>query len=139
MPLAAVLMVYRLNHFILESDRLDRGGYFKRHDIVCIQSFKDLGGHAMEQRKIAKQAMELSQAAFYNPLITIVPKESNPEKYFFRFVDKNPLFTDNSKNAVCEVILSLRKTQSDFKSHSDEEHEEYTDYLVNNHFHHRNK
>lgn len=93
----------------------------------------------MEQRKIATQLTELNQAVFNNPFITIMPRAHNPEKSFFRFVDKNPLFSDNSKNAIHEIILVPRKTRPDFKPHFDEDYEKITYFLAGNHFHHRNK
>lgn len=93
----------------------------------------------MEPRKIAKHMTQLKQTAF-NQSFNIRTREQNtPENVFFRFVDKNPLFTDNSKNAIREAILSPRKTRSEFKSHVDEDYDMMANFIISSHHHCRNK
>lgn len=93
----------------------------------------------MDQKKIAKQSMELNKTTFVHMFNTMTPPQSNPEKIFFRFVDKNPLFPDNSKEAIHEYVLASRKRRSDFKSHFDEGCKNVTGNLMSNSFHFRNK
>jgi len=93
----------------------------------------------MDHKKIAKQLMELHQTAFNNPFNPVALSQDNSEKNFFRFVDKNPLFPDNSKDAIQEYLVTSRKRRSDCKPHCDEGCEEFTKYFLTNRLHHRNK
>jgi len=125
--------------FTLLSGGVERDGCCERDNIVCIQTIHDFGGHAMEQRKIAKHVNQLNQTAFNQSFHTMTQEQSTSEKFFFRFVDKNPLFTDNSKNAIREAILSPRKTRSEFKSFFDEDYDMMADFIISAHHPHRNK
>lgn len=124
---------------MIESNIFGCEGCFERHDIVCIQTINDFGGHAMNHKKIAKQLMEVNKTTLDNTFATMTMPQDNPEKIFFRFVDKNPLFPDNSKDAIREYILASHKRRSDFKLHCDEGYEKVTNYLICNHLHHRDK
>jgi len=93
----------------------------------------------MDHKKIAKQLMELHQTAFNNPFNMIALNQDHSEKNFFRFVDKNPLFPDNSKDAIQKYLVTSCKRRSDFKSHCDGGCEEFTQYLLINRLLHRNK
>ena len=93
----------------------------------------------MEQKKIAKHVMGLNQTAFNRSFNTMTRQQSISEELFFRFVDKNPLFADNSKNAIRDVILSPRQTRSEFTSLFDEDYEMMTDFIISSHHHFGNK
>ncbi len=93
----------------------------------------------MDHKKTAKQLTGLNKSVLDNTFNTIEIPPDHSEQIFFRFVDKNPLFPDNSKDAIQEYILDSRKRRSDFKSHFDKGHENVVDSLVSNNFHHRNK
>lgn len=79
----------------------------------------------MNHKKIVKTTLDNTYAMMTMP-------QDNPEKIFFRFVDKNPLFPDNSKDAIREYILASRKRRSDFKSHWNDGYEKVTNYLICN-------
>ena len=93
----------------------------------------------MDHKKIANQLMELNTTVFHNTFNTMTRRDDNPEKFFFSFIDKNPLFQDNSKEAIHEYILASHKRRFDLKTHVDKENEKIPDYLMSNHFHYRNK
>jgi hypothetical protein len=93
----------------------------------------------MDHRKIAKQLMELHKTAFDNTFNTMTILQDNSERLFFRFVDKNPLFPNNSTEAVHEYILTSHKRRSDFKTHVDETYETVSNYFIGNSLNHRDK
>jgi len=93
----------------------------------------------MDHKKIAKQLTGSNKSVSDTAFSTIMMPPDHSEQIFFRFVDKNPLFPDNSKDAIQEFILDSHKRRSDFKSHFDQGHKNVVDYLVSNNFHHRNK
>lgn len=93
----------------------------------------------MEQRKIAKHVAQLNQAVINRSFNAATREQNTPENYFFRFVDKNPLFADNSKNAIREVILSSRKTRSEFCSFFDEDYDMMAGFIISGHPPCRNK
>lgn len=77
----------------------------------------------MYQQKIAKHLIELNKMEFDNTFNTLTMRKKNSEKQFFHFVDKNPMFSDNSKEAIYEYLVSFRKRQFEYKPHIDENYE----------------
>ncbi len=58
---------------------------------------------------------EKKSTALFPGAMTSLPKVN--EKSFFRFVDKNPFFSDNDPQSVVKSILSSRKIQRLFVEH----------------------
>lgn len=44
------------------------------------------------------------------------PPQNHAQESFFRFVDQNPLFRDNTKDAIRALILSLHEKNHIFKT-----------------------
>lgn len=93
----------------------------------------------MDHKRIAKQLMEFDETVFEEASCTMTPPQDKSEIVFFRFVDKNPLYPDNSKEAIQAYIRASRKRRYDFKTHFDEDCAKAANYLISNHLHHRNK
>ncbi len=74
---------------------------------------------------MAKHLIDLNNTDFVNTFNTMTmttpPTQSN--RGFFRFVDKNPLFADNSQEAVYEYLISSRKHKLAYKTQIDESFE----------------
>lgn len=93
----------------------------------------------MDHKKIAKQLMGMNKTTFDNTFNPTTMLQDDSERLFFHFVDKNPLFPNNSEDAINEYILASRKRRSDFKSHFAEGYEKGANYLISNRLHHRDK
>ncbi|MEE9911611.1 MAG: hypothetical protein K4571_07790 [Deltaproteobacteria bacterium] len=72
----------------------------------------------MDRKTIAKQLMQFNGSDRDKTLVSIALPQDHSEKSFFSFVDKNPLFPDNSADAVHEFILTSHRRRSDFKNRS---------------------
>jgi len=77
----------------------------------------------MYQQKIAKHLIELNKMDFDNTFNTMTSLHTKSDKRFFRFVDKNPVFNDNSREAIYEYLVSSRKHAFDYKQQIDENYE----------------
>ena len=93
----------------------------------------------MDHKKIVRQLIDPSKTDLDNTFSTITLPADNPEKAFFCFVDKNPLFPDNSEDAIHEYILASRKRRSDVKSHCDAGYEKLSNGLISSRLHQRDK
>lgn len=83
----------------------------------------------MNHSKILIQMMEIHKTAFDNSFKTLTTVQDNSEKVFFRFVDKNPLFSDNSRKSINDYLSAYRKGRVDFKNSVDESYKKATDYF----------
>ena len=77
----------------------------------------------MYQQKIAKHLIELNKMDFDNTFNTMTTIHTNSERRFFHFVDKNPMFDDNSQEAIYEYLVSSRKHKFEYKPQIDENYE----------------
>ena len=93
----------------------------------------------MDHNKITKQLLEMNKTAFDNTFSSMTILQDNSERIFFRFVEKNPLFTDNSRNAATEYIQASRKRRTDLKSHLDESFAQVADYFMGGNLQNRDK
>ncbi|PKN19851.1 MAG: hypothetical protein CVU71_05650 [Deltaproteobacteria bacterium HGW-Deltaproteobacteria-6] len=93
----------------------------------------------MDHKKTAKQLMDLNTTVFHSTSNTTALRKETPESFFFSFIDKNPLFQDNSKEAIHEYLLASHKRRFAFQTHVDEGNEKVPDYLMRSHFHYGNK
>lgn len=93
----------------------------------------------MNHKVIAKRLTELKKTSRDSNLDAMSFEQDQPDKIFFRFVDKNPLFLDNTKGAIQNYILSTHKIRCTYKPHRDESHESLTDYLTACRLHDGNK
>jgi len=76
----------------------------------------------MYQQKIAKHLIESNKTDFDNAFNTMT-QQTNAEKRFFRFVDKNPMFSNNSKEAIYDYLMSSRKRSFEYKPQMDENYD----------------
>ena len=83
----------------------------------------------MNHGKILLQMIELHKTAFDNSFKTITTVQDRTENIFFRFVDKNPLFSDNSRKSINGYLSTYRKGRIDFKNSIDENFKRVTDYF----------
>jgi hypothetical protein len=83
----------------------------------------------MNNSKILIQMMEIHKTAFENSFKTLTTVQDSSEKVFFRFVDKNPLFSDNSRKSISDYLSTCRKGRVDFKNSVDESYKKMTDYF----------
>jgi len=77
----------------------------------------------MYQQKIAKHLIEMNKIDFDGTFNTMTTNHANSEQRFFRFVDKNPMFNNNSQEAIYEYLVSLRKRKCEYQPQIDENHE----------------
>ncbi len=70
---------------------------------------------------------EKRSTALFLGAMTSLPKAG--EKSFFRFVDKNPLFSDNDPCSVLKSIVGSRKTHIRFVEHVGEGYDFSSDAL----------
>ncbi len=76
----------------------------------------------MYQQKNAKHLIESNNTDFDSAFNTMT-MQTNAENRFFRFVDKNPMFSNNSKEAIYDYLLSSRKRPFEYKPHTDENYD----------------
>ncbi len=94
----------------------------------------------MNRTKNEKPLTELKAKKQKRPLMTRMPATGEQsEEFFFRFVDKNPLFRNNTKGAIKEFILNLHKRKSTFNAHDDDDYEKTEDYYISYRVHQRDK
>ena len=93
----------------------------------------------MNYKKIAKHLTETNKTTFNNTFNAAKMLQDNSQRIFFHFVDKNPLFQNNSKDAIHEYIRDSRRKRAGFKPYFDEGYENVTGYLIRNRLHYRDK
>ena len=93
----------------------------------------------MNQQKIAKHLIELNEAHVESSISAASMFQSDSEKCFFRFVDKNPLFIDNSPDAVYEYLAASRRLHHQYHDIADENPEVTARYFCSDHSHKRDK
>lgn len=81
----------------------------------------------MNHKKIAKQLRKTNKTAIGNSFNASTTPQDNSERIFFLFVDKNPLFPNNSWQAINEYILASHRRRSDTKSHHRQSCEKVTE------------
>lgn len=77
----------------------------------------------MYKQKIAKHLIELNKKDFDDTFNTMTSLLTNSGNRFFHFIDKNPLFEDNSKEAIYAYLVSSRKRRYAYKQQSDENYD----------------
>lgn len=83
----------------------------------------------MDRQRIAKHMIESSEMAFNDMMNAMTSSQSDAEKLFFSFVDKNPLFENNSLESVNKYLLASRKKRHIAKTPDDESCEYLSEYL----------
>jgi hypothetical protein len=72
----------------------------------------------MDRQRIAKHWIESNEMDFSSASVPMTLPQNDAESLFYRFVDKNPLFSDNSGEAVIQYLLASRKQHHISGSHS---------------------
>ena len=93
----------------------------------------------MNQQKIVKHLIELNETQADCGITTVSLFQDDSEKRFFSFVDKNPLFTDNTIDAVYEYLTASRKRHYEYHAIVDENPEVPSGYLDPDYAHKRDK
>jgi hypothetical protein len=93
----------------------------------------------MDRQKIAKHVIESSKTSIDDSATSITSFYSDSAKQFFRFVDKNPFFEDNSTKCINKFLLASRKKRHIASSSGDENHERFSAYLSGPDIHKRDK
>lgn len=93
----------------------------------------------MDRKNSRRPLTEPGRTIVHHPFCAIQLKQGSTEKIFFHFVDKNPLFQDNSPEAICELILASGKRECAFKPHFDKNQGKAVNHLTGGRFHHRYK
>jgi hypothetical protein len=91
------------------------------------------------EKKIVRHIASLNQAAFSFLPDATTQHQYSTEKHFFNFIDKNPLFADNSANSMRAVILATRKTRSSFSPLKEGDRNAATGFIARNYCHFGNK
>lgn len=77
----------------------------------------------MDQQKIAKHLIDLNEMHLDCNTNTVSALHVDSEQRFFRFVDKSPLLSDNTIDAIYESLVSTRKYKYEYRSMIDENHD----------------
>ena len=89
----------------------------------------------MDQQKIAKHLIELNETYLDCTINTMTKLQADTQERFFRFVDKNPLFANNSADAIYAYLVSSRKRQYGYKPQVDDHQEILASYFISDHAH----
>jgi len=89
----------------------------------------------MDQKNTVKPLTESGKSVLDRPCHMMAAKQ----EIFFSFVDKNPLFANNSREAIHDYLLTSSQRQSGFKPHFDGDGDQMTHHLPRNRFRYRYK
>ncbi len=87
----------------------------------------------MDQQKIAKHLIELNETYLDGTVSTVSALHVDSQRRFFGFVDKNPVFCNNSKHAIYDFLVSSRKHKYEYRFPADEKQDEPSRYFVSCH------
>ena len=89
----------------------------------------------MDHKNTAKPLTESGKLVLDRLCNTMAAKQ----EIFFSFVDKNPLFANNSPEAIHDYLLTSSQRQSGFKPHFDGDGDQMTHHPTRNRFRYRYK
>lgn len=93
----------------------------------------------MYRQRRAKHAIQPSKTSIEESVASMTSSQNDSAKQFFRFVDKNPFFEDNSTKCINKFLLASHKNRHISHSLGDESYEGLSGYLSIPDIHKRDK